>query len=79
MLRRLSGRTHQVISAVSLVSAAREAQSVSISEVTCAALDEAEIQRYLASGEWDGKAGAYAIQGRAQSFISHLSGSWCDA
>lgn len=76
MLRRLSGRTHLVISAVSLVSAAREAQAVSISEVTCAALDEAGIERYLASGEWEGKAGAYAIQGRAQSFISHLSGSF---
>ena len=76
MLRRLSGRTHLVISAVSLVSAAREAQAVSVSEVTCTVLDEEAIERYLASGEWDGKAGAYAIQGRAQSFISHLSGSF---
>ena len=75
MLRRLSGRTHQAISAVSLVSAAREAQAVSISEVTFAALDEATIDRYLASGEWEGKAGAYAIQGLAATFITHLSGS----
>lgn len=76
MLRRLSGRTHLVISAVSLVSAAREAQAVSVSDVTFAELRQADIDAYLATGDWDGKAGAYAIQGRAQSFISHLSGSF---
>ena len=75
MLRRLSGRTHQVVSAVSLVSAAREEQAVSITDVTFAPLAEADIAAYLASGEWDGKAGAYAIQGRAAAFIPHLSGS----
>jgi septum formation protein len=76
MLRRLSGRTHQVITAVSLVSASREAQAVSISEVTFAALPDAEIKAYVATGEPRGKAGGYAIQGRAQVFISHLSGSY---
>lgn len=75
MLRRLSGRTHRVISAVSLVSAAREAQAVSISEVSFAVLDAAAIAAYVATGEWDGKAGAYAIQGAAQAFVAHLSGS----
>ena len=76
MLRRLSGRTHQVVTAVSLVSAAREAQAVSTSLVTIAPLDDAQIAAYIASGEWDGKAGAYAIQGRAQTFIEHLAGSY---
>ncbi len=76
MLRRLSACTHQVISAVSLVSAAREAQAVSISEVTFAELSDADIDAYLASGEWEGKAGAYAIQGWAATFISNLSGSY---
>lgn len=76
MLRRLSGRTHRVISALSLVSASREAQAVSRSEVTFAELDDADIDAYLAGGEWEGRAGAYAIQGRAQIFISHLSGSY---
>lgn len=75
MLRRLSGRTHRVISVVWLVSAARESQAVSISEVTFATLDEATVAAYLATGEWQGKAGAYAIQGAAQAFIAHLSGS----
>jgi septum formation protein len=76
MLRRLSGRTHRVISAVSLVSAAREAQAVSISEVTFAALGDAEIDAYVASGEPLGKAGAYAIQGQAERFVTRLAGSY---
>ena len=76
MLRRLSGRTHDVITAVSVVSAGREAQAVSTSLVTVASLDDAAITAYLASGEWQGKAGAYAIQGRFEAHIQHLSGSF---
>lgn len=76
MLRRLSGRTHRVISAVSLVSPAREAQAVSVSEVSFAELDEATIVRYVAGGEPEGKAGAYAIQGAAEAFVTRLSGSY---
>jgi len=76
MLRLLSGRTHSVISSVWLTSAAREQQAVSISEVTVAELDSATIDAYIASGEPFGKAGAYAIQGRAGAFIPHLSGSF---
>lgn len=76
MLRRLSGRTHRVLSAVSLISAGREVQALSESEVTFVELDEATIAAYVASGECEGKAGAYAIQGAAQAFISHLSGSY---
>jgi len=49
---------------------------VSVSDVTVAALDEPAIADYLATREWDGKAGAYGIQGRAQVFIEHLSGSY---
>lgn len=76
MLRRLSGRTHQVVSAVSLVSADREAQAVSVSDVEFARLDEEDIASYVASGECMGKAGAYAIQGSAERFVKHLSGSF---
>ncbi|WP_417472762.1 Maf family protein [Luteimonas mephitis] len=76
MLRRLSGRTHEVVSAVSLVSAAREAQAVSVSQVTFAEISEAQIAAYVATGEPMGKAGAYAIQGRGEAFIRHLSGSY---
>jgi septum formation protein len=76
MLRRLSGRTHRVVSAVSLVSQARESQAVSVSEVTFAELDEAAIARYVATGEPMGKAGGYAIQGGAEVFVVKLSGSY---
>ena len=75
MLRRLSGRTHQVLSSVWLVSADREVQAMSASDVTFAPLDDARIADYVATGECDGKAGAYAIQGIAEVFVSRLDGS----
>ena len=76
MLRRLSGRTHHAVTAVSLVSAGREAQAVSVSEVSFAELDEDEIAAYVATGQAEGKAGAYGIQGAAERFVRHLSGSY---
>ena len=76
MLEELSGRTHRVLSAVWLLSAGREEHAVSVSEVSIAALDEATIEAYVAGNEWRGKAGGYAIQGRAAAFIVHLSGSY---
>ena len=76
MLRRLSGRTHEVVSAVSVVSAEREAQAVSVSQVTFGELSEAQITAYVATGEPMGKAGAYAIQGGAEVFVRKLSGSY---
>ena len=76
MLRRLSGRRHRVMSAVSLVSPAREVQALSVSEVSFAELSDAEIAAYVATGEPAGKAGGYAIQGGAELFITCLSGSY---
>lgn len=76
MLRKLSGRSHRVISAVSLVSPAREVQGMSVSEVTFAELSDDQITAYVATGEPTGKAGAYAIQGGAEMFITRLSGSY---
>jgi septum formation protein len=75
MLRRLSGRTHRVVSVVWLVSAGREEHAVQVSEVSIATLSDADIAAYIATGEAFGKAGAYAIQGHAAAFIAHLSGS----
>lgn len=72
----LSGRRHRVLSAVTLIGAdgvARHRMSNSI--VTFKRLHEDEIAAYLASGEWHGKAGGYAIQGRAAGLIRALSGS----
>jgi Nucleotide-binding protein implicated in inhibition of septum formation len=76
MLRRLSGRTHQAVSAVSVVSAAREAQALVVTEVTFAELHDDDIGAYVASGEAMGKAGAYGIQGRAEQFVTRLAGSY---
>lgn len=76
MLRRLSGRTHEVISAVWLVSAAHELSDICVSQVRFATLDAATIAAYVASGEPFGKAGAYAIQGRGAVLIEHLEGSY---
>ena len=76
MLRRLSGRTHRVLSAVAVVSADREQQLLDVSEVRFAELDDATIAGYVHGGEWRGKAGGYAIQGSAQAFIAHVSGSF---
>ena len=73
----LSGRRHRVHTAVTLIApggAPRHRLSTSI--VTFKRLHENEIARYLASGEWAGKAGGYAIQGRAEALIRAISGSW---
>lgn len=74
-LRRLSGNTHQVLTAVVLDTGAHCLQALSRSEVTFAALDDEEIESYCRTGEAMGKAGAYAIQGRAALFVRHIAGS----
>ncbi|RUL72870.1 Maf family protein [Dyella choica] len=76
MLQALSGRTHEVISAVWLVSAKREHGDVCISRVRFAELSEAEIAAYVATGEPFGKAGAYAIQGKGATLVEYLEGSY---
>lgn len=76
MLRRLSGKEHRVISAVWLVEAGAQRRVVSVSTVRFASLSDADIASYIDTGECFGKAGAYAIQGRAAAFIAHLSGSY---
>jgi len=75
MLRELSGKTHRVISAVWLLNAGNEQHVISESLVRFKTLSDEEIVRYVVSKECFGKAGAYAIQGRAASFIEHLDGS----
>ena len=76
MLAELSGRRHQVLSAVALRYEAQVECSLSVSEVEFKALSEEEIRRYVSTGECDDKAGAYAIQGRAAQFIVALQGSY---
>ena len=76
MLQRLAGRDHRVVSVAWLVGQGAERRAVSVSTVRFAPLDPATIAAYVATGECMGKAGAYAIQGRAAAFIEHLSGSY---
>lgn len=76
MLGRLSGRVHQVVSAVSVHAQGRRLQALSVSEVAFAPLSDARIADYVASGEPMGKAGGYAIQGGAEVFVARLSGSY---
>lgn len=76
ILRCLSGNTHRVLTCVAMADGAHMESVLSVSEVRFRVLDEAEIRRYVASGEPMDKAGAYGIQGRAGMFVEHLSGSY---
>ena len=76
MLRELSGRTHRVLTAVAIASGRRRLEALSDSHVTFAAMTPAQVAAYVASGEPMGKAGAYAVQGRAAAFIPKISGSY---
>jgi len=72
----LAGRRHRVHSAVTLVGAeGRARHRLSTSIVTFKRLSAEEINAYLAAGEWRGKAGGYAIQGRAEALVRAVSGS----
>ena len=78
MLRSFSGRTHEVVSAVALYngrSGVIDCRTV-VSLVSFAPLSDGEIRWYLDSGEWEGAAGAYKIQGLASCFITGISGSY---
>lgn len=76
MLAQLAGRTHRVLTAVAVGQGRQQAQALSRSQVRFAQLDAQAISRYVRSGEPMGKAGAYAVQGRAAAFITHISGSY---
>ena len=76
MLLSLSGRSHQVMTAVALVGVGRESSRVVTSEVGFRTLGEAEIAAYWASGEPCDKAGSYGIQGLAAVFVNHMQGSY---
>ncbi|WP_076997157.1 nucleoside triphosphate pyrophosphatase [Variovorax sp. KK3] len=75
MLALLSGRTHRVLTAVALQHGRRRHAALSVSRVRFADVDARRIAAYVDSGEPEGKAGAYAIQGRAAAFVAHISGS----
>lgn len=76
-LTMLSGRRHKVIGGVTVIGVdGTEWRRLVTTSVKFKRLDIAEIEAYIASGEWDGKAGGYAIQGRAAALIPWIEGSW---
>jgi septum formation protein len=75
MLTLLSGRTHQVLTAVALCWEGNTVAEISTSSVTFRAIERDEIERYVATGEPLDKAGAYAIQGRAATLVRRIDGS----
>lgn len=75
MLTMLSGRTHRVLTAIAVADDLRIEMALSESRVRMRVIDADEIDAYVASGEPRGKAGAYAIQGRAATFVEHIAGS----
>ena len=76
MLRRLSGRVHEVISAVVIVRGTRVVSRTVTTRVTMRVLEDREIAAYCETDEPYDKAGGYAVQGYAAAFISHLEGSY---
>ncbi len=76
ILRELSGRTHQVLTAVVITDGQRFEERLSTSQVRFRRLADDEIRRYVATGEAADKAGAYGIQGRAALFIEEIRGSY---
>ena len=76
MLEALSGTTHRVLTAVAVQGGRQRREALSESRVSFCELSPARIRAYVASGEPMGKAGAYAVQGRAATFIEHIAGSY---
>jgi septum formation protein len=76
MLERLSGRTHEVCSAVALIAGARRATAVTLTRVSFGAISLAQAAAYWETGEPADKAGAYAIQGYAARWVSSIEGSY---
>lgn len=76
MLRALSGRCHQVMTAVALVTHEKEEVVLSCTKVVFRSICDEELSAYCQTGEYRDKAGAYAIQGRAAVFVEHIEGSY---
>jgi septum formation protein len=76
MLKQLSGRTHQVMTAVAIVTATDIRCELNISQVTFSAMTESDIEWYIATQEGIDKAGSYAVQGLTALFIDQIQGSY---
>ena len=76
MLEELSGKTHAVVSGLCLATPAWEIVSAVATRVTFRKLTPRELGWYVASGEWEGRAGAYAIQGRGGALVERVEGDY---
>jgi septum formation protein len=78
MLRRLANREHEVLTGIAIAHGDMVASDVVTTRVWFAPLTDADVQWYVATGEPAGKAGAYAIQGRASRFVTRIDGSYAN-
>jgi septum formation protein len=76
MLQELSGRTHEVVSGLCLVTPGWEAVEHEVTRVAFRALTPRDVATYVASGEWEGRAGGYAIQGRGALLVERIEGDY---
>ena len=76
MLATLGGRTHEVVSGLCLRTAEWEELHTETTTVTFRPLSTADVERYLAAGEWEGRAGAYAIQGLGATLVERIDGDY---
>jgi nucleoside triphosphate pyrophosphatase len=76
MLNQLSGRTHKVVSGLCLLGAGEDVVAHELTDVTFRPLGRAAVDDYVASREWEGRAGAYAIQGRGGRLVERIDGDY---
>ena len=77
IITRFSGRRHKVLNGLCILAPdSKKSIRLVSSAVKCRMVQEAEIERYLDSGEWEGKSGCYGLQGRASAFIESINGSY---
>jgi len=76
MLESLSGKTHEVVSGLALITPAWEEVHREVTQVTFRRLTPRDLARYVASCEWEGRAGAYAIQGLGASLVEQIEGDY---
>ena len=76
MLESLAGKTHEVVSGLALITPAWEEVHREVTRVTFRPLTARELAHYVASGEWEGRAGAYAIQGLGASLVERIEGDY---
>jgi septum formation protein len=77
LVGRLNGRTHEVVGGIALARGGEVvATAVEVTSVTFKTSDDAALDRYVATGEWDGRAGGYAIQGEGAALVDRIQGDY---